>query len=373
MFNFSLINFSLTSLEFIHPWWFLALPLPLLVVYFVPAYRTKQSAIKVPFFSHLIEALGESPSAGANQLSPSWWQRMTLVISWVLIITALAKPTILGAPQVRESFGRDVMVLVDLSGSMAEKDFTSAKGKRVSRLDAVKEVLADFVKTREGDRLGLILFGDAAFLQTPFTADQDVWLALLNQTEVAMAGQSTHLGDAMGLAIKVFDQSHQEKGDADREKVAIVLTDGNDTDSFVEPIEAAKVAKAKGVRIHMIAMGDPQTVGETALDMDTINRVAQESGGQAFVALDREALSAAYEEIGKLEPQLYESSTYRPKQSIHHYLIAVVVVMYLVAFSLATLNRRRTSHRRWVSEDKGSEDKGSEASVKEKGSEGNHA
>ncbi|PSW13177.1 aerotolerance regulator BatA [Photobacterium rosenbergii] len=357
-----MVNFSLIDLEFIHPWWFLALPLPLLVVYFVPAYRTKQSAIKVPFFSQLIEALGETPSTGANQLMPSWWQRMTLVISWVLIITALAKPTILGSPQVRESFGRDVMVLVDLSGSMAEQDFTSASGQKVSRLDAVKEVLADFVKTREGDRLGLILFGDAAFLQTPFTADQDVWLALLNQTEVAMAGQSTHLGDAMGLAIKVFDQSHQEKGDEDREKVAIVLTDGNDTDSFVEPIEAAKVAKAKGVRIHMIAMGDPQTVGETALDMDTINRVAQESGGQAFVALDRQALSAAYEEIGKLEPQLYESSTYRPKQSIHHYLIAVVVVMYLVAFSLATLNRRRNSRKHW----------NSGAESKEAGSEGNH-
>lgn len=336
-----MFNLSIFNLEFTYPWWFLALPLPLVVFFFVPAYRTKQSAIKVPFFSQLIEALGEVPSTGANQLTPSWWQRMTLVISWVLIITALAKPTILGEPQVRESYGRDVMVLVDLSGSMAETDFTSPAGQKVSRLDAVKEVLAEFVKTRQGDRLGLILFGDAAFLQTPFTADQDVWLALLSQTEVAMAGQSTHLGDAMGLAIKVFEQSHQEKGEADREKVAIVLTDGNDTNSFVEPIEAAKVAKAKGVRIHMIAMGDPQTVGETALDMVTINRVAKESGGQAFVALDRDALSTAYEEIGKLEPQLYESTTYRPKQSIHHYLIAVVVVMYLVAFSLATLTRRR--------------------------------
>ncbi|WEM40917.1 VWA domain-containing protein [Photobacterium sp. DA100] len=336
-----MFNFSLFDLEFVYPWWFLALPFPLIVFYFVPAYRTKQSAIKVPFFSQLIEALGEVPSAGASQLSPSWWQRMTLVISWILVITALAKPTILGAPQIRESFGRDVMVLVDLSGSMAERDFSSSTGNNVSRLDAAKEVLADFAKTRQGDRLGLILFGDAAFLQTPFTADQDVWLALLNQTEVAMAGQSTHLGDAMGLAIKVFDQSHQEKGDEDREKVAIVLTDGNDTGSFVEPIEAAKVAKAKGVRIHMIAMGDPQTVGEAALDMATINRVANESGGQAFVALDRESLLGAYQEIGKLEPQLYESSTYRPKQSIHHYLIAIVVVMYLIAFTMATLNRGR--------------------------------
>ncbi|WP_428811753.1 VWA domain-containing protein [Vibrio makurazakiensis] len=244
---------------------------------------------------------------------------------------------------------------------MAEKDFTSLKGDQVSRLDAAKQVLADFVKTRKGDRLGLILFGDAAFVQTPFTADQDVWLELLEQTDVAMAGQSTHLGDAIGLAIKVFEQSQvnqlksqsksseisiTEDGEtliaADREKVVIVLTDGNDTGSFVEPIDAAKVAQAKGVRIHVIAMGDPQTVGEVALDMDTIKRIAEESGGEAFEAMNRDELTAAYSAIGELEPQLYESTTYRPKQSVHHYLMAIVVVMYLAAFSLATLHRIRT-------------------------------
>ncbi len=209
-------------------------------------------------------------------------------------------------------------------------------------------MLADFVLSRKGDRLGLILFGDAAFVQTPFTADQRVWLELLNQTDVAMAGQSTHLGDAIGLAIKVFEQSTMSRGELmqakEREKVAIVLTDGNDTGSFVEPIDAAKVAKAKGVRVHAIAMGDPQTIGETALDMDTIIRIAAESGGEAFEALNRDELSAAYDEISKLEPELYESTTYRPKQSLHHYLMVWVVVMHLLAFSVATL-RRRTKAR----------------------------
>ncbi|MEZ9548189.1 VWA domain-containing protein, partial [Vibrio crassostreae] len=198
------------SFEFAHPLWFIALPLPLLVYFAVPAYRTKQMAIKVPFFRELVEAIGEAPSEGASQLTPSWWQRTTLIITWVLVVCALAKPTILGEPQVREQLGRDVMVVVDLSGSMAEQDFTSKQGDKISRLDATKEVLADFAKTRKGDRLGLILFGDAAFVQTPFTADQDVWLELLNQTDVAMAGQSTHLGDAIGLAIKVFEQSEKQ-------------------------------------------------------------------------------------------------------------------------------------------------------------------
>lgn len=337
-------SMGLSGFEFAHPLWLVILPLPLVIYYLVPAYRTKQTAIKVPFFSQLVEAIGETPSEGASQLTPSWWQRATLILSWILVVCSIAKPTVLGQPQVRESLGRDVMVVVDLSGSMAEPDFTSRTGVKISRLDAAKEVLADFVQSRKGDRLGLVLFGDAAFVQTPFTADQSVWLELLNQTDVAMAGQSTHLGDAIGLAIKVFEQSDQTRGAltqaTNREKVAIVLTDGNDTGSFVEPIDAAKVAKAKGVRVHVIAMGDPQTIGETALDMETIKRIAAESGGEAFEALNRDELSAAYEEISMLEPELYESTTYRPKQSLHHYLMVLVVVMHLLAFSVATLRRR---------------------------------
>ncbi len=346
------------SIEFVHPYSFLLLPLPLLVYWFIPAYRTKKTAIKIPFFDTLMAVLGETPNQGASQLTPSWWQRVSLIISWLLVITALAKPMILGKPQVREQFGRDVMVVVDLSGSMAETDFVATQdnpekgiqaGQRISRLAAAKQVLTDFANTRQGDRLGLILFGDAAFLQTPFTADQQAWLDLLQQTDVAMAGQSTHLGDAIGLAIKVFDQAYtqdQDPSKPEREKVAIVLTDGNDTGSFVEPIEAAKVAGAKGVRIHMVSMGDPATVGEQALDMNTIKRVAALSGGQSFQALNQSELEQAYATIGELEPALYEATTYRPKQTIHHYLISAVVVIYLLTFFILTLKRRVVTKQR---------------------------
>ncbi|SKC31659.1 von Willebrand factor type A domain protein [Photobacterium piscicola] len=347
-----------SQLELVNPYWLWLLPLPIIIYWFIPAYRTRQSAIKVPFFDVLVQALDEVPSEGAGQLRASYWQKALLIISWCLLIFALTNPTILGPPQTRESLGRDVMVVVDLSGSMAERDFVSKTAsdnggiQKISRLDAAKEVLADFATTRQGDRLGLILFGDAAFVQTPFTADQKAWLALLNQTDVAMAGQSTHLGDAIGLAIKVFEQSasaelststdSQHQNEKPREKVAIVLTDGNDTGSYVEPIDAAKVAAAKNVRIHMIAMGDPTTVGEKALDMDVINRVAEVSGGQAFQAINRNELEQAYAAIGKLEPQLYESTTYRPKKSVHQYPIMLIVVMYLFGFGVATMRRQLT-------------------------------
>ncbi|GAM75203.1 bacteroides aerotolerance operon [Vibrio ishigakensis] len=328
-------------LELTYPWMLLLLPLPLLVHFLIPAYRTKQSAVKVPFFEILVEILGETPSSGASQLKANWWQRLILIASWCLLVFAMCKPMMLGEPQTRELMGRDIMVVVDLSGSMAEPDFTSTDGDKVTRIEAVKEVLAEFVEAREGDRLGLILFGDAAFLQTPFTADQSVWLELLNQTDVAMAGASTHLGDAIGLAIKVFDHSDETAQNPNREKLAIVLTDGNDTGSFVEPIDAAKVAAVKGVKVHMIAIGDPQTVGEQALDMNIINRVAEETGGNAFYALDRTELDKAYEEINKLEPRLYESTEYRIKESVHAYPLMLVVVLYILAFSVSTIKRRK--------------------------------
>ncbi|MUL00647.1 VWA domain-containing protein [Aliivibrio fischeri] len=329
-----MINLSWSSIEFIHPMWLWLLPLPLLVTRIAPSYRTQQSAIKVPFFHIIAEALNISVSDGASRLTPAKWQRILLYLSWGMILIALTKPTLLGPPQTREQFGRDVMVVVDLSGSMAEKDFTSIDGIKISRLDAVKKVLNDFAKTRKGDRLGLILFGDAAFVQTPFTPDHDVWLDLLNQTRVEMAGKSTHLGDAIGLTIKRFEENDnsQSINTNPREKVAIILTDGNDTDSYVPPMDAAKVAKVKGVRIHMIAIGDPQTVGEQALDMDTINTIADASGGQAFQALNQDELINAYAEISKLEPQLYQSTTYRTKQSIHQYPVMVMLLIHLFFF-----------------------------------------
>jgi len=326
----------MSSIEFAHPWYFLLLPLPLLVYWLVPAYRSRESAIKVPFFSQILEALNETPREAAGLLTSQWWQKFTLFVSWTLIVVALAHPSMLGEVQTREEFGRDVMVVVDLSGSMAETDFRQ-QGKELTRLQATKNVLQSFVENREGDRFGLILFGDSAFVQTPFTADRDVWLSLLNEADVAMAGQSTNLGDAIGLGIKVFEQNQ----DPQHQKMMIVLTDGNDTGSFVEPIDAAKIAAAKEIKIYMIAMGDPETVGEQPLDMDTIERVSKLTGARSFSAIDQSQLDQAYALIDELEPQTYSVSTYRPKISLHHYLIVILVLMHIAVFGMLTIKRMR--------------------------------
>ncbi|MBR9865504.1 MAG: VWA domain-containing protein [Oceanospirillales bacterium] len=330
------------NIELAYPLWLLITPLPLLVYWFSPGYKTRRSAIKVPFFSVLLEVIDERPEPGASILPAALWQRAALILSWLLIVLAVAKPVWLAPPQHQQQYGRDVMIAVDLSGSMETTDFTSASDDKISRLEAVKHVLKDFSAARSGDRLGLILFADAAFIQAPFTADHTVWLSLLNEAQVPMAGQSTHLGDALGLAIKVLLED--SAGIDAAEKMTIILTDGNDTGSYIPPEDAAQVARAKGVKVHIIAMGDPETVGETALNMDTIRLIAETTGGRAFQALNTASLDQAYDTINELEPALYKSQTYQPKISLHPYLMMIIVIIYLTAFSLAMLKHRR--HRR---------------------------
>lgn len=323
-------------IEFSNPLWFMLIPLPYLIYKLVPSYQTKQSAIKVPFFSLLLRATSLEATVGAQQLTPTVWQRYLFVSCWFLIVLSMAKPMWLGEIQTRELSGRDVMFVLDLSGSMAETDFVNEQNEKISRLDAAKDVLGDFVDGRKGDRFGLIVFGDNAYLQSPFTSDYTAWLELLEETDVAMAGQSTHIGDAIGLSIKLFSEESQDKN---KEKVAIVLTDGNDTESLVPPKDAAILAKSKGVKIHMVAMGDPLTTGEQALDMTVIENVARVTGGNAYQALSSVELQSAYDEISRLEPELYESLSYQPKVSMHHIPVQIAIIIFLLITLTLTLKR----------------------------------
>ena len=317
--------------EFANPWMFLALPVPLLVRWLVPAYQETQDSIRVPFFHRLVELTGQAPRKGAVILQRVFFQKVWVPITWVLLVTAMAEPLWVGEPIEHTKSARDLMVAVDLSGSMEIADFKAADGKEISRLEAVKQVLAEFAEQREHDRLGLIVFGDSPYLQVPFTEDHRTWLALLDETEIAMAGQSTMFGDAIGLAIKLFESSETEN------RVLIVLTDGNDTGSKVPPVEAAKVAESKNVTIYSIAIGNPDTVGEEALDLQVMQSIADITGGESYQALDREQLQQIYKDIAKLEPEEHETLSFRPRQSLHHYLLSIIIIGYLLFFTLMTL------------------------------------
>ena len=316
--------------EFANPWLFLLLPLPLLVVWLLPDYRESQDSVRVPFFKRLVSLSGQKPGKGAATIQRVWFQRIWVPLSWILLVLALSKPEWVGDAIEQNKSARDLMVAVDLSGSMEVKDFTAADGRLISRLDAVKQVLEEFASQREHDRLGLIVFGDSPYLQAPFTDDHQTWISLLDETQIGMAGQSTMFGDAIGLAIKLFESSETQN------RVLIVLTDGNDTGSKVPPIEAAKVAADKAVTIYSIAIGDPLTLGEEALDLDVLMAIADISDGGYYQALDRAQLEAAYQAIDALEPQQYQTLSYRPRISLHHYPLAIFTLGTLIFFVLMT-------------------------------------
>jgi len=309
-------------IEFAFPLALLLLPLPLLIRLF-PAYKESCDSVKVPFFDKLVDLSEQKPEQGARILRRSTLQKILVNLTWLLLILAAAKPQWIGPPIEQQKSGRDLMIAVDLSGSMEARDFTLPNGVTVDRLDAVKQVLKELAAHRESDRLGLIVFGAAAYLQTPFTDDHQVWQQLLDETEIGMAGPSTVFGDAIGLSIKLFSDSDSDN------RVLIMLTDGNDTGSTVPPVDAAKVAAANGVRIYTIAIGDPATVGEDALDMDTITRVSEIADGRTFRALDQGEMRQAYITIGELEPELYETISFRPRQSLHWVPMALISTLYL--------------------------------------------
>ncbi|WP_019027409.1 vWA domain-containing protein [Colwellia piezophila] len=330
-------------IEFVYPWAFMLIVVPFAVTLFAPAYKERKSSIKVPYFARLVDVTGEKPQSGAVLLNRNNLQRLLIAFSWLCIVTAIAKPEMIGAPINQEKSARDLMIAVDLSGSMSVEDFTlpnviknssTDEGERVNRLVAVKHVLNDFVKGREHDRLGLILFGDAPYLQAPFTDDITTWQALLNESAIGMAGQSTAFGDAIGLAISVFEQSDTQN------RVLIVLTDGNDTASKVPPVEAAKVAAAHDIKIYTIAIGDPSAVGEEKVDFEVLNEIAVVTKGKSFQALNSDELLTVYAEIDKLEPQQFDSLSFRPRVSIHHYPIMLFVSIYLLALFIVNIRIR---------------------------------
>src|SRR5262245_50969944 len=211
--------FEAGSIELAWPWALLALPLPLLAWWLLPPYRERQAALQVPFFTRLAAATGETPQPGAVVLRRLPLQMIGAVVVWCLLVLALARPQWVGEAITHDVSARDLMLGVDISGSMDQPDFRAADGTTKRRLDGVKQVIDAFIARRRGDRVGLILFGSKAYVQAPFTQDLRTTQALLHQAQVAMAGQQTAIGDAIGLAIKSFETSKAEQ------KLLVLLTD----------------------------------------------------------------------------------------------------------------------------------------------------
>ncbi|SHO51212.1 VWA domain-containing protein [Desulfopila aestuarii] len=321
-------------LIFAYPWLLFLAPLPWLIRMLLPPRREKPVALRVPFGDRIQAATLAGSSV--SQVARSKGQLIFKIFLWLLVLVALARPQLLEPPVTKELPTRDLLLLVDLSSSMSQEDFTNAREEKVDRLTAVKEVLGDFLSQRQGDRVGLVVFGDAPFLQTPFTIDLDLSRQLLDEAAIGMAGPRTAFGDAIGLGLTLFAESDAPA------KTIIALTDGNDTASQVPPVEASRVAMARGIRIHTVAIGDPTTIGEDKLDEETLRNVAETAGGKYFFAGDRKQLAGIYAELDKIETRQVDTISHRPTRDLYYWVLLLLLIASLGEKTVLVLRRSRS-------------------------------
>ena len=322
-------------LEFAYPLAFLALPLPLLVWWLMPPQRERVSALRVPFFEQIAEAAGSEARAGAVVMRRRWLQLLAAALVWLLLVAGLAKPEWVGEPIVRTEAARDIMLALDLSGSMDYHDFPGEDGNEVSRFEAVQRVVDQFVAERESDRIGLIVFGTKAYLQLPFTRDLETARALVGLMEVGMAGPKTALGDSIGLAISSFEDSEVD------DRLLILLTDGNDTASKMTPINAADIAKLNDIEIHTIGIGDKDATGEDRVDFDVLEAIARRTGGEFYNAEDETALDAVYRRIDQAAVADVRTQSWRPRESLVYWPAGLAVILTLFTYAGLWLGSRR--------------------------------
>lgn len=334
-------------IEFLWPWALVALPLPIIVYTLVTPASRDETALFVPFFS-LISHYSADSSENRRNVS---LRRLLIILIWLLLVLAGTRPQYIGDPIELPISGRDLLLAVDISGSMGYEDM-EVRGNKTTRLSTVKYVLGDFIARRKGDRLGLILFGSNAYLQTPLTFDSVTLGALLEESSVGIAGQKTAIGDAIGLAVKRLKDRPAE------DRVLILLTDGVNTAGEVEPIQAAELAASEGVRIHTIGFGaDEMTVPgffstrkinpSADLDSETLSSIAQTTGGIFQRAKSSDELREIYKAIEALEPIEQDPEIYRPRKSLYYWPLSVALVLSLIfAAANPTLISRATYYFR---------------------------
>ncbi|WP_045387275.1 VWA domain-containing protein [Falsirhodobacter sp. alg1] len=321
-------------LEFDAPLAFLALPLPLLVLWLLPARRETVQAVRLPFFDRISDGLHRGE--GAVVPTRRWGQIIVVALLWVLAVSVIARPVVLGDPVTRTEAARDIMLAVDISGSMSTADFMGPDQVRTSRMDGVKQVLDGFIEARQDDRIGLIVFGSAAYVLVPFTRDTEAARGLLETLQPGMAGQNTALGDAMGLAIQSFSASDIE------ERVMILLSDGSDTSSQMAPSKAANIAAQNGVTVHTVAVGDPEAESDqNRVDTATLQEIADAAGGTFNRAEDAEGLGAIYDRIDTMHPVEGKAISWRPRLPVGHWLAGAFVVLVIVGYGGLLLTGRK--------------------------------
>lgn len=320
-------------IEFVWPWVFILLPLPLAAYWLLPRAPNRDAALYVPFFKTLARL--QSPGTGVHSRKGLF--TLLAALAWLLLVIAAARPQFVGEPVQLPVTGRDLMLVVDISGSMEAQDM-QLNGQTANRLEITKSVVGDFVARRTGDRLGLILFAARAYTQAPLTFDRATVETLLYEAEIGIIEENaTAIGDGIGLGVKHL----RERPEASR--VLVMLTDGVNNAGEVTPLQAGELAAREGIKIYNIGIGaeasvsnslfGPRTVNPSAdLDEATLTRIAEMTGGRYFRARDRNELEDIYRVLDELEPVDQEAETFRPVITLFYWpLGAALLLSFLIA------------------------------------------
>ncbi len=311
--------------EIAHKWVFLLLPLPILIYWTLPAFRKKKSALIVPFFQRAGAISSQHPKKNAWISRRGLLAWICLILCWILLITAASSPQFVGQPGKKTRTVRSFLIAADISFSMAQRDW-AVNGKLMTRWDAVKYLMKDFIAERKSDQIGLEMFATHAYLQAPLTTDLETINWLLDQTEVGMAGQMTSIGEAIAFGIKIFRE------DTIKQRVMLLMTDGVDGGTDISPLDAAAAAQHDSVTIYTLGIGN-STSGGYAIDETLLTRIAETTGGKYFRADSQQEMQAVYTELNKLQPIVYEENTYKPVVLLYMYPLGASIILILV-FSL---------------------------------------
>lgn len=325
---------AFSSLTWLLPWAFILLPVPWLVRLFLPAVRQQQTAAFIPFATEL--PVSSVVRQGGNKRA----QTFIAALIWLLTVAAAAQPEWHGEAIKLPVAGRDLVLAVDVSGSMQTEDF-ELSGQRVDRLTATKAVASAFIEAREGDRIGLILFGSQAFVQTPLTFDRKTVQILLAESAIGLAGTETAIGDAIGLTVKRLQQSDDgdiQHANSKMDQVLILLTDGVNTAGVVSPKKAAELARERGLTIYTIGIGaDAMTVRSmfsqrrinpsAQLDEKVLTAIAEQTGGRYFRARNTKELMKIYSIIDQLEPVEREKKVFRPRSALFMWPLSLALLL----------------------------------------------
>jgi len=310
--------------EFAWLWVFLLTPLPWLLRLLLPPADSGDVALRVGFLDELQALSGRRARAAL----PSWRQQAPLALLWFLLLCAAARPQWVGEPLPLPASGRDLLLAVDVSGSMDYADM-QWDDEPISRLELVKRLLGDFIEGRRGDRVGLILFGSQAYLQAPLTFDRHTVRTWLDEAMIGIAGKNTAIGDAIGLAVKRLRQRPAQS------RVLVLITDGANNGGEIDPMVAAQLAADEGVRIYAIGIGaDPQqsgafgSFGFSALDLDetSLRAITDVTGGEYFRARNQAELEQIELTLDRLEPVAQQPTLARPALALYPWPLALALL-----------------------------------------------